>query len=140
MAYETVTCVECGSEYRVQMYGSHKSRDYKVANWSDTCDECKSKAAECSDLVGSDKQVAWAISIRDHVRPAMLEAIEDINSKMDKLSNDTHKQIAIQVVAKYAKMANETNASWWIDNRSAAEKSDWTKKMIADMQADADPK
>lgn len=74
MAWETVTCSKCGEEYRVQLYGPVKTRNWKIDNWSGVCDSCKesirqsllekNKSGEMVELTGSDKQIAWAMKIR----------------------------------------------------------------------------
>ena len=78
MAWTDVECNQCGQNHRVQMYGPHKQRDWKVANWSGICEECSSKnkaeaTAKAEDsakekglpaLTGSEKQIAWAETIR----------------------------------------------------------------------------
>lgn len=75
MAWENVICSKCKEEYRIQMYGPYKTREWKIANWSGICDTCKekevaemvkqNKSGKSPELTGSDKQIAWAINIRE---------------------------------------------------------------------------
>jgi len=78
MAKYYVTCEECETEFRVDLVGKVKDREWKLENYTWVCDECKEKkrqednekAAEeakangLPELQGSEKQVAWANTIR----------------------------------------------------------------------------
>lgn len=75
MAWTTVNCVECGSEYEVQMYGKQRERDWRVRTWKGVCDDCKENAIITNNeknkdgkfvqLIGSEKQISWAYEIRE---------------------------------------------------------------------------
>ena len=43
MAWEYVTCNECGDEYQVQIYGKRKEREWKINTWKGICQQCKDK-------------------------------------------------------------------------------------------------
>lgn len=81
MAWEHVKCSDCGKEYRVQMYGNSRTREWRIESWTGRCDACKEKekerAAELAeqyardaglpDLTGSEKQIKWAQVLRQSV-------------------------------------------------------------------------
>ena len=90
--------------------------------------EVEEKIATLPELTGSEKQIKWAISLRN-------DSIENNMRKIDKsmnrigeilrnIDNDTGNQlIAIQYKTAFLAMKNlenastETSAKWWIDNR-----------------------
>lgn len=57
-------------------------------------------------LVGSDKQVTWADSIRRHVAGDLAVMAEGVKPEM-----------AERFAAIVAGILGETSAAWWIDNR-----------------------
>ena len=128
MAWERVNCDKCGAEYKVQMYGPNKTRQWKIDNWRGICDECKerlrseeleaatAKTSEMDlpELTGTEKQIAWAVKIR----VGLLEKIDH-----EKLS-----QAEIEAVEKVC--AEKTAAGWWIDNRSEYDFSAAIKKTV----------
>jgi len=107
MAWET-GIYSCGHDGREQFYGKRKEREYAVKkHFERLCPECwkaerdkkaaddaeKNKAAALPPLVGSDKQIPWAESIRAKV-----------TGKEDFI-------FALQ----------NTSAKWWIDHRDNLE-------------------
>jgi len=78
MAKYYVICEECGSEFRTELLGKIKDREWKLDNFTWICDECKTKKRQkenekaadeakvngLPELQGSEKQVAWANTIR----------------------------------------------------------------------------
>lgn len=103
MAWETGTYA-CGHEGRKQFYGSHKEREYAVkTHFEKVCPDCwkaecakrneeaaaKNKDAALPALTGSEKQIAWAESIRAKLvgKPDFVFALQ------------------------------KTSAKWWIDHR-----------------------
>lgn len=74
-------------------------------------------------LTGSDKQIAWAESIRAAI-------VRDANVLMDKAwtaaaaaGHDPAAVIAPQAATIAAAIASQPAASWWIDNRDATLRS-----------------
>ncbi len=135
MAWENVSCSECGNEYQVQMYGPHSTRDWKVNNWRGVCDGCKeeakmllieqNKTGELPELTGSDKQIAWAMTIRDSFVSEIKKT--DIKSKWFKaivrFKNETGIEIDQRAIdAGLSLVLEETKAHWWIDNRITRKK------------------
>lgn len=110
----------CGHTGHVTLFGPTKDR-YRRIEWLETreCDECykegiaAEKAAESAraaerqtalglpELSGSDKQVAWALVLRQRV----LERLAGM------CSDDTARKQFTTIIAV------ETSAKWWIDHR-----------------------
>ena len=63
-------------------------------------------SAELVALVGSDKQITWADSIRRH-------ALGDLNVK----ALGAKPEAAATVQALIGKILAQTSAAWWIDNQ-----------------------
>ncbi len=112
----------CGHSAVAQIVGtnSHNERERK-ASWmaQQPCRDCRNEstrieaAAETADLpalTGSDKQVAWATTLRaDGLRKIDAEL-----ARIAELSGETIPQAAIDMVAA---VKAKTDASWWIDHR-----------------------
>lgn len=128
MAWNNVECAKCSREYRVQLYGPTKQREWKVANWNGLCDtcyadsqkqreierdkrvesaNCANKSGKTTELVGSPKQIAWAMSIRQ-------EHLNEWDERKPLLkNNDLAKKLANAVEAHLG----NPSAKWWIENR-----------------------
>ena len=122
MAKYEVQCPDCGDRYDVQLYGPGKSREWKLDNWDWTCEECRQKSRDeqntkaaaanaesgLPSMMGSEKQIAWAETIRKH----KLDVLEDLlsGSPGEKI-NEPRFQAAIDI------LWGQTSATWWIDNR-----------------------
>lgn len=110
MAKYTIT-YRCGHTAEVQLYGSYKDRERKIAYYKTIdCPECRANKANedakengYAVLTGSAKQVGWASDIR---AAKMAEA--------DKLATKVNKNKDLFDGA-VKQMKNETSASWWID-------------------------
>ncbi len=129
MAKQTITR-SCGHEETIQIYGPHKDRARK-AEYEATklCRECwraqaqaereeqsrtaaqRNKEQGLPALTGSEKQIAWAESIRAE-KQAELERLVEQAAK----SSPTPEQRQ-QFNDAIAAVLAETAASWWIDNR-----------------------
>lgn len=147
----------CGHEGNVQIYGPTKNREWiRERHFDRLCEECRKKeiAAEnvramqqakemkLPDLTGSEKQVAWANSIR--IR--MIGDLEDLLDKLDDLV-EKHKEkaskeemdfaesirAAIHRILAYVAMT-EQSSRWFIDHRndkwSFFEVEDYVKKHL----------
>lgn len=125
MAWENVN-YSCGHAERQQFYGHHTDREAK-REWMErgVCPDCfraqkeeekkqeNERAASLANeigfapLTGSDKQIAWAQSIRQKKYEALAASLNHPNPK-----------------AAYALMAEamslETSAKWWIDKRDSS--------------------
>jgi len=123
MAWEYVNCAECNEEYRVQMYGKIKQREWKVENWNGICDDCKEQlrqqelkdaqaAAQEIDLPaleGSEKQIAWAEKIR-------IQLVEKFNETAKKAADGGAANLN-KAIEAFEKACENPSASWWIDYR-----------------------
>lgn len=123
----------CGHTDTIQFYGKTKDREWKIANEeSKLCPECWKKhreeerqkqnaeaaeanqAAGLPELEGTEKQIAWAESIREN----MIEAVEkQIFGKMDKEKIKQHPEIYQDFVKAFNALKSHSSASWWIDHR-----------------------
>lgn len=128
----------CGVHDRVQVYGPTRDRQRK-ADWiadNVPCDACKRKrydalqlqrAAESKQaavqaqaaglvaLTGSDKQVAWAESIRARALEIIRPALQKMADKISAGTADDAVQSGATILSEW--VANPT-AKWWIDNRN----------------------
>lgn len=147
----------CGHEGNVQIYGPMKNREWlRERHFDRPCEECRKKeiAAENAkamqqakdlnlpELSGSEKQIAWANSIR-------MRMIGDLEGLLDKLDDlvDKHKEKAskeemelaesirgaIHRILSYVAMT-ERASRWFIDHRddkwSFMEVEDYVKKHL----------
>lgn len=139
MGYMTVNHI-CGHTERHQLYGPIAGRERQAARLAERkCSECykaereaereaetakaveQAQAAGLPALQGSDKQVAWAESIRATM-------IETATAYVAKVAGATpaNEQQAAQHAAGLAAakatveaMMTETSAKWWIDRRGS---------------------
>src|SRR5690554_156523 len=119
----------CGHSDTIQLYGKTRDREWRLAREQEKlCPECwkkyreeerakeNAKAAEANKaaglptLEGTEKQIAWAETIRksmiDHVAEYYISQIAD-ETKAE------HPEI----MKGFEAMKRHTDASWWIDNR-----------------------
>lgn len=116
----------CGHTEERQLYGKIKDRESK-SSWLETqkCYECQKeeknrKAREDNaklglpKLIGSEKQIAWAETIRAEKIKFLDETLNffDISRvKPEKL------EAAKWIYSEIAKIKNETSAKYWIENK-----------------------
>lgn len=142
----------CGHEGRVNVIGPHKDRQWKIDNkFSGICEECyknklqkereyanqkaleRAKEMELPELQGTEKQVAWANTLRDKFVNKIEELIKDIET--DKYTYEEYKENIFKIKNKskeetiniikekiysltdYA-LENEVDAKFWIDTRN----------------------
>ena len=134
---QTTITHTCGHTETVQMYGSSSERDSKAA-WlaGKPCQECQRNAQQAQAtesaqaqglpaLVGSEKQVAWALTIRAEQLgkvAAMRKEFEAIGRKQNVTEDVMATQMG-QFDALVAKLTAQTAAAWWIDRRSNSAQS-----------------
>jgi hypothetical protein len=120
---------DCEGTFKVQLYGSHDTREWKLENYDWTCDACKeaereqknAAAAERNaerglpDLEGSEKQIGWAESIRDDKIGDLKELEEELRG-MDPDEED-RRVVRGLLLEELNKARTETDAGWWIDHR-----------------------
>ena len=109
----TVKCDKCGKEFTVELFGKHSEREWKLEHNNWECDDCykAEKEAETAkkseglpELQGTEKQVAWAVSLR-------LNAIKEVKDWFE------DEDEAEKLDAAMAKLTTETSAVWFIENR-----------------------
>lgn len=128
MAWHTITH-SCGHTERHQLYGPGKTRDWRAAKLAeDPCEACRkveqdaanAKAAAANAeaglpaLTGSDKQVAWAETVRAAKLDAIPAAIEELQGQCPKAK---WPEVEGKIIAATDAMQAQTAASWWIDRR-----------------------
>jgi len=160
MARYTVLCDTCGQEMDFHTWGGNsRDRQWRADHWSHECSECKQKRVALENeknaeknramglptLVGSEKQIAWAETIRAGFIKSSSLFMEDV-IKFYPLFNDELKRTgkkAFRVAHKVARdmnlnrfdvdfviensiqtidykittLLNEKSASFWIENR-----------------------
>lgn len=153
MAWEAVMCNDCGIEYKVDLRGPVKDREWKLQNTKWICNDCQEKrnnikyqAAidyasqnDMASLEGTEKQIKWAEVIRmniiEEVKHIAVEKIIDktfflfsIYGFTEGFSRREKKQVFAsckEVLYKKAiiELSEISSASFWIDNR----KSDYSE-------------
>lgn len=139
MSWYTVTHF-CGHDEDHQLYGKHSSRDRRRERMAEEpCSDCQKAAraahnAQCAEanveaglpaLKGSNKQIAWAESIRGR----MLETAETriaTYREMAPIEGEHVEQAARTIAAAERIVASwraETSAGRWIDRRT--DRADW---------------
>lgn len=116
----------CGHEGSVRLTGPKRTREWIVSNKEkELCPDCykkhleeeraaereaaqvAAKEQELPDLIGTEKQVNWALTIR-----AKFLDLLDKMLQSNYLDEDEEAEIVRSIVS----IQNETAASWWIDN------------------------
>lgn len=132
MAVAKCTCKTCGNGFEVRAYKPNRRDANSFEEWAagniTECKECRekrlnaeraeenAKAMEAAkelgypELVGTEKQVAWASSIRD----AAMTELRDHYLDPLVLSRDPRAQIIFDGLKDI--MLRHTLASWWIEN------------------------
>lgn len=125
MAKYDVECPQCGTSYTVQLYGPGKDRQWKLDNWDWTCDDCKENARQQKNaeaakanaesglppLTGSEKQIAWAETIRK-------QKIATVEEEINKMPGEKKGQsVYPRLMAAVQKIRERTSSHWWIENR-----------------------
>lgn len=136
MAKYTVTYV-CGHEDTIQLYGPHKDREWRLAREEEKlCPDCYQKQLEeerkkqneeaakanqeagLPPLEGTEKQIAWAETIRKQI----IESVEkNIFGRMDSEKIKEHPETYERFSKSFESLKRHTDASWWIDNRNATD-------------------
>lgn len=127
MGWEPITYA-CGHNEEVQMYGKIADRTARAAAAGRRdCPACAAAQAKAADkaaglpaLVGSEKQVSWASTIR----AALLKEAEALDAKLGAKraelaqAPDEVKAAQLDAVAVALDvLRGKTAAKWWIDNR-----------------------
>lgn len=128
MAWQTINH-SCGHTESHQLYGPGKNREWRAKRLaSEPCSECRKAEQEAENakaaaanaeaglpaLTGSEKQVAWAETIRAEKLGAIQEAIEELQGQCPKAK---WPEVEGKLVAATDALQAQTAASWWIDHR-----------------------
>jgi hypothetical protein len=132
MATYNITYI-CGHEGTVKLNGPKRTREWIVSNKEkELCPDCykkhleeeraaeraaaqeAAKEQELPDLVGTEKQINWALVLRETYLNRLGKLLQTYSLKAD--IDSVIIQNAIEDIQ------NETSAYWWIDNRDSA---DW---------------
>lgn len=115
---------KCGHEVVYQLYGKFEDRERKAAYYETLdCPECRrrreleqaetnAQADNLPELNGSEKQIAWALSIRNKWMELVSNLIAQVNA-----NTNANPQLKEKFIAAVASRKGETSAAWWIDNR-----------------------
>ncbi len=117
----------CGHESRINLIGPYVQREKRLEFLrSRACTECyraeqlaaaTAASADLPALVGSEKQVNWAMSIRAKA----LEAIDAAFARAGEPTTEAERANRETAQGILAALRAQTHASWWIDNREFAE-------------------
>lgn len=137
MAKWTITH-SCGHDATHQIYGPSKDRQ-RIANAiaQKPCYDChqaqlqaeNAKAAESNAaanlpaLTGSEKQIAWAESIRFKIITELDTLGAQAKAQIDSGKASADDPNVIQCLAAMDYIRNQTKASWWIDHRTMSARS-----------------
>jgi len=129
MARYIVACDTCKKDMEVNLIGKHSVREWKLENYTWECEDCKMKARDIENLLakkeneenelptllGSDKQIAWAETIRKTKSDELEKIINKINKPPKHLFTE---KIEIEnPTYKIDILFLENTATFWIDNR-----------------------
>jgi hypothetical protein len=152
MAKYQVECPVCNSSRRVSLFGKIKDREWKLENFDWTCEECReeqfrercrkeSEAAAAANaetglsaLEGSEKQIAWAETIRAKILDGVnVRTEEEYQQAVARLEKAGHFEKAEIQAGKEGfdnlrhawecqneaikRLKAKTSAHWWIENR-----------------------
>jgi len=136
MANYSIT-YSCGHTADKQLYGRERDRQNYIA-WAARSAECpacrKADAARQTEeieqehalprLTGSEKQIAWARTIRARLIASVVAAVEQARSdaahRPVPLTEEQVRQADEQTAAVMQALYAKTGASWWIDAREKA--------------------
>ena len=131
MARYTVACDTCSSDmYFHTCGGNSRDRQWRADHWSHECDECKQKRVSVENeknaeknreeglvlLTGSEKQVAWAETIRASFAKKADELMENAQ-KFHKLLEFMEQNTPDKINYKIKRFFENESASFWIDRR-----------------------
>ncbi|WP_300924884.1 hypothetical protein [uncultured Clostridium sp.] len=117
----------CGCEGRVNVIGPEKYRQYKIDKaFEKVCESCygkqikemnekaalEAKEMELPELKGTDKQIAWANTLRQQ----LIESFETLRKTLIKANKETD---TLENVLDYI-LRNKIKASFYIDRRNSS--------------------
>ena len=136
-ATATCTCEKCGAVFhpRKACYNSREAADWEdwAADHITVCGECKAKAEQQKrdeaaalakeiaeaygypELQGSEKQISWAMRIREQ----KADELEDIRARVNRAGakDPARKERGDEMIAAIERIMAHQEARWWIDIR-----------------------
>lgn len=156
-AYANCTCETCGSKFEKIMYGTNRRDADSKAEWAERtfteCPECeekrvraereaenaaaevKSREAGLPPLTGSEKQTAWATTIRQKIYDTFTAALDEKERRVAENEAAGKKVSRAKESCRRARLfvgwlvLEHVAAHWWIDNR------EWLSMPISDILA-----
>ncbi len=138
MARAKIDCASenCGNQ--ITIFGGNRKDTDRKASWAESegfiCEDCKEnqrqegndKAAQANasagllELTGSEKQIAWAETIRAEKLSNIEKAANKEFSPLEAEAyyGDDQSMAAAQQSHATRQLKQQTSASWWIDNRT----------------------
>lgn len=124
-----VTCDKCGAKTTAYITGNKQTRKHIKENGTHLCENCRAKEfaednaknAEINkekglvELIGSQKQIAWAETIRADT----LKLLEKEDELLEEMELDFENPTKEMMNAKLQGLLAQDKASWWIENRSS---------------------
>lgn len=120
----------CGHEGKVEVFGKNSARQYKIDQAAKgICPECVKEQKELAasaivttglpELEGSEKQIAWAIKIRDKVIAEFNSfTADDMEYVIDQVRYEHKKEMTEEAVrAAFENVKKQTSASFFINYR-----------------------
>jgi uncharacterized protein YfaT (DUF1175 family) len=127
----------CGCEQTIQLFGKSSERDWRIQKEEQKlCPECYAKAQQaerqkageqaaqlnfqmgCKPLEGSEKQVAWAETIRFSRLDALQTIIQETAARVEAQAVDPKFVGVLEAMRETMAWASGiTDSKWWIDHR-----------------------
>lgn len=116
----------CGHVERVDLIGPHRSREWRIERMqTERCQDCRheelqrqnaqaaeeNRAAELPALIGTEKQIAWAETLRARILNGVQAIIQGAEMSSERLRQNP------DLPAAFERLCAETRAFWWIDSR-----------------------
>jgi len=138
MAKARIDCATPDCSHKITIYGGNRKDTDRKAEWAESegfiCEDCKEnqrqegndKAAQANasaglpELTGSEKQIAWAETIRaEKLSNIEKEANKEFNPlEAEAYYGDDQSMTEAQQNHAVRQIKRQTSASWWIDNRT----------------------
>ena len=127
----------CGHNFTHKLYKSHEERWRKIDNLKlMVCPDCfrkkkqKQELAESEkrnlpELKGSEKQITWALSIRN----TQIIKLEETAERIKEISA-TNPQLANEALELIESVVNETDSRFWIENRYEMFDGQWIENRM----------
>lgn len=119
-------CSTCGNEFRKEKtcYNRREAESWEKwpADYFDVCSECWQKARKAAsesdlpELIGSPKQITWALTIRQGKIRKITEIRNEAISNVSGVEGE--QEIIDRIEAVYRWLLSQDQASYWIERRA----------------------